>query len=382
MARSFELQTYSWFAFMAGLWSFNVACSETRACPAEPGIICPWAGTGEAGFNGDGLPLRETRLYWPVDVTFVSTGEAYVLDWNNHRVRVTEAGTLRTVIGSDFVGDGPDDLSDLEEPGAPGTEVLLNHPTQMLELPSGGIMLVAWHNHKLRAYDPESGLVVVRCGRGAGFDGDGAVADALLNQPSAARLDEEGHIYILDQRNQRIRKIDELSPQGTITTVVGTGESGFSGDGGDPLLAKVSFPPGSNPPPAGSLAFDEHGRLYFADTLNDRVRRVDFEENIIETVLGDGETETLDNPRDIERGPDGRIYVADEFNNRVLRLDPENLEVDVVAGTGEAGYSGDFGPATEAELNGPTGLAFDEEGSLYIADTKNNRIRVVMGELP
>lgn len=357
------------------------ACAEPDEVAEDcevPGQICTWAGNGLAGFNGDGLPLTESRLYWPVDVLFASTGEAYVLDWNNHRVRVVDDGGFRTVIGTDFVGDGPQDLSDLVYPGAPATEVALNHPTQLLEMSPGHFLLVAWHNHKLRTYDAATGLCHVACGRGAGFEpGDGPIEVARLNQPSAARIGPDGAIYLLDQRNQRIRRIDTLASGGTIQTVVGSGVAGYHGDGGEPLLAQVSFPPGSNPPPAGGLDFDLLGRLYFSDTLNDRVRRVDFAANTIETVLGDGTPQTLDNPRDIERGPDGRMYVADEGNHRIIALEPTSLQAQVVAGTGNAGDLGDYGPAIEAELNRPTGLAFDAAGNLYISDTLNNRIRVV-----
>jgi sugar lactone lactonase YvrE len=350
-----------------------------QPCPNEAGVICPWVGTGSPGFDGDGNTLRESRLYWPVDVTFTSHGP-YVVDWNNHRIRyVHDDETLETVIGTDFLGDGPDDLSDLEKPGAPGTSIHLNHPTQILEMAGGHLLMVSWHNHKLRVWDPDTGLAYVACGRGAGYDGDGPIEDALLNQPQAARYGPDGSLYVLDQRNQRIRRITSLEPGGMIETVVGTGELGFAGDGGSPLDAQVSFPPGSNPPPAGGLDFDEAGRLYFSDTLNNRIRRVDFDADLIDTVIGDGTTVALNNPRDVERGPDGRIYVADELNHRVLALDVDTLDLTVVAGTGKAGDSGDFGPAAQAELNRPSGIAFDGDGNLYISDTYNHRIRLVRG---
>ncbi len=358
---------------------------EARECPATPGVICPWGGTGAPGFDGDGNSLEESRFYWPADVAFTSTG-TYILDWNNHRVRhLTDDGTLETVIGTDFVGDGPADKSDLIQPGADGTSIDLNHPTEVLEMPDGRIILVAWHNHKLRIWDPATGKAYVVCGRGAGPVTEGMTEEPLamakLNQPAAARFGPDGKLYVLDQRNQDIRRIDTLDEAtGMIEVVAGTpGMFGFAGDGGSPLAAMLSFPKGTNPPPAGSLDFDAAGRLYFADTLNNRVRRIDFVADTIETVLGDGTPEALSNPRDIELGPDGRIYVADEFNHRVLALDPETLESEVVAGTGEAGFSGDYGPAADAQLNRPSGLAFDEAGDLYISDSYNHRIRIVRG---
>lgn len=348
-------------------------------CPETKGTICTFIGTGHAGFDGDHLPLYESRLYWPIDMSFTSTG-AYVLDWNNHKVRkILDDQTLETVIGTDFVGDGDPVQGDLVKPGVDALTIDLNHPTELLEMPDHKLLLVSWHNHKLRVWDPATGKAYVMVGRGAGYKGDGegitGADNVLLNQPAAVRYDKNGNLYIIDQRNERIRRIKaDLS---LVETVLGTGEKGFGGDGGDPLLAKVSFPKSSNPPPSGSLDFDADGRLYFADTENNRIRRIDFEANTVDTVLGDGTPAKLANPRDVERGPDGRIYVADMNNHRVLALDPTSLEVEVIAGTGTAGFSGDYGAANLAQLNQPTGIAFDEHGDLYIADMQNNRIRLV-----
>ncbi len=362
------------------------------------GRIQTWAGNGFVGFDGDGRKLLHSGLYQPIDVTVGSNGVAYVLDWNNHRVRKVQTdGTFHTVIGNEILGDGPYDLSDLTAPGAAGTTIQLNHPTDMTEMSDGRFLLTCWHNHKLRIWDPVTGLAYVRVGRGGGFAGDGSAVDAAtrFNQVASSVLANDGSSYSLDQRNQRIRRIDSA---GIITTVVGSAtdgpdadpfpDQGFAGDGGSPLSAQMSQPTGSNPPPGGSVALDSQGRLYFSDTLNHRVRRVDFVLDLIETVVGTGAASfggdggqgtaaSLNNPRDVEFGPDGKLYIADEMNHRVRRFDPATGIVTTVAGNGTAGFSGDDGPATAARLNRPTGIEFDGDGLLYIADQYNHRIRRV-----
>ena len=199
--------------------------TQKSLCSDTPGTICTWAGTGDAGFNGDGHTLLASTLYWPVDLAFTDSNTPYILDWNNHRVsRVTADNTLTTAIGTDFIGDGPYDESDQSLPGAPGGEVHLNHPTHILPLNDGTLLLTSWHNHKLRIYDPHTDRVHIIAGSGPGFAGDGGPArDALLSQPPQTAIAPDGSLYVLDQRNQRVRKIDA---NGVITTVVGTGEPG------------------------------------------------------------------------------------------------------------------------------------------------------------
>lgn len=360
---------------------------EDATCPDSPGTICTWAGTGEAAYDGDGHALLASDFYWPIDLTFTDAGDAYILDWNNHRVRrVTANGTLETVVGTDFVGDGPEDKSDLTPAGADGTAVTLNHPTQLLPLPDGSMLLVSWHNHKLRRYDPATGKVRVTCGGPAGYAGDGGPsAKALLDQPIQAALAKDGALFILDQRNQIIRRI---GADDVVSTVAGTPkQKGYEGDDGPPLKAKMQQPFGTNPQPGGGLAIDGEGRIYFADVLNHRVRRVDLDKDLIETVAGTGEAgyggdggkatdAKLNNPRKLAFGPDGRLYIADERNHRVRALDLKSGLIDTVAGNGAAAFSGDGGPATAAALNRPTGFAF-HDGFLYIADSENHRIRRV-----
>lgn len=380
-------------ALALALLAPQLAC-ETPADPAAcdtPGNICTWAGKGRAAFNGEDQPLSSALFYWPVDIKITRNGDTYILDWNNHKVRrLMPDGTLRTVIGTDFIGDGDWDTKDLIPPGVPGTDINLNHPTQLLEEPGGTLILVSWHNHKLRRYDPKTGLTYVICGREAGFAGDGLPVDdpaVRLNQPSGGTIDADGNVFLLDQRNQRIRMI---TAGGTdVETLAGTGKIGFTGDGGDPMQATFNFPTGPNPQPAGTIALASDGRLYIADTLNHAIRRLDRETHTIDTVAGTGQpgfsgddgpatAAQLHNPRDLEIGPDGRLYIADELNHRVRALDLDTGIITTVVGTGVAEFSGDHGPATEAGLNRPTGIEFDLAGEvMYVADSHNQRIRAV-----
>lgn len=386
-------------------------CSDdsTSPPPDEPGAgdITTWAGTGQAGFDGDGHHRTETEFYWPQDIEFTPDLGVFVADWNNHRIRRLQSdGTFHTVIGRDSDGDGPDAPG-----GVPGTECELNHPTGVFERGNGKLVVVCWHNHKLREWDPATGTIKILVGRGPGCTGDGGnitAPTALINQAPHAVEAGDGSIYINDQRNQCIRKID---PAGVLSTVVSTPQcatdtffptGGFAGDDGPPALAMIAQPTGPNPnPPGGGLALDGQQRLYFADTNNHRIRRVDFVANVITTVAGNGALgadvnadgradgefggdggdpllASLNTPLDIAFGPDGRLYIADTYNNRIRAVDFTANVITTVAGTGVQGYSGDGGPATSARLAWPYGLGFNADGHLFIADTYNNRIRKVL----
>lgn len=382
-----------------------LACSDdSTSPPPQPldpvvvGDITTWAGTGHAGNDGDGHERLETNFYWPMDIEFTPHIGVYVSDWNNHRIRrYGDDGLFHTVIGHGNDGDGPEvgePQSDLVAPYLDGTKCELNHPTQVLERANGKLLVVCWHNHKLREWDPATDKIKVLMGRGAGCAGDGGQFDAalnMLNQPPHAVEASDGSIYINDQRNQCIRKID---PTGVVSTVVGPAPQcnllagSFAGDNGPPSAAHLSQPTGSTPDPGGGLALDAQGRLYISDTLNQRIRRVDFGLDLITTVAGNGTAgfggdggdplqASLHDPRDIAFGPDGRLYVADMNNDRIRAIDFTANVITTVAGSGVRGFSGDRGPATEARLNRPFGIGFDAGGDLYIADTYNQRIRRV-----
>jgi hypothetical protein len=364
----------------------------TAPC-AGPGTICSYAGNGDAAFTGEGEPLLGTSLYWPMDLEFAPDGRAYLLDWQNHRVRRADTdGKLRTVLGTDGIGDGPVPGTGDETvaPGVAGTSINLNHPTDLQFSPDGGTMvLAAWHNHKIRRLDVATGLAQIACGRGPGFAGDGGPeVMALLSMPKGIALAPSGDIFVLDTRNLRVRRLGAAT--GTIETVAGDGTRGATGDGGAPLAAKFSFQlAGDNPEPGGAIALDGAGRLYVADTNNHRIRRIDLASGTVETVAGDGTVggggdggpatqAQLAFPRDIEISPDGRLFIADTENQAIRVVDLDTGIIDRVAGTGQVGDGGDGGPARDATLNRPFGIAFDGSGDLFIADTLNNLIRRVV----
>ncbi|MEW8052519.1 MAG: RHS repeat-associated core domain-containing protein [Candidatus Thiodiazotropha sp.] len=222
-----------------------------------------------------------------------------------------------------------------------------------------------------------SGRRTIVAGTGdRGSSGDGGLAiEAQLHFPSDVELGPNGNIYILDQGNHTVRMVDQ---NGVISTIAGNGEEGFSGDEGSAINASLSLPT--------AILTSNDGTLYIADTGNNRIRRVSVD-GVISTFAGDG-TEgfsgdggdavnaSLNSPRGISIGPNGSFYIADMRNHRVRKIDMQGI-ISTVVGNGEQGYSGDHGPATDAQLYNPTAVAVLNNGSFYIADSTNHRIRFV-----
>jgi sugar lactone lactonase YvrE len=224
-----------------------------------------------------------------------------------------------------------------------------------------------------------SGTITTFAGNGTqGFSGDGGPAtSAGLSYPGGVAVDAAGNLYIADTSNHRVRKV---STSGTITTVAGNGTFGFSGDDGPATNATLSYPT--------EVAVDAVGNLYIADTGNLRVRKVSAS-GTITTVAGNGiygfsgdggpaTNASLVIPRGVAVDAVGNLYIADYGNSRVRKVSSWGT-ITTVAGNGSPGFSGDGGPATSAALGYPRGVAVDAAGNLYIADTDNNRVRKVSG---
>jgi DNA-binding beta-propeller fold protein YncE len=375
---------------LMGVFSSGL-CGCTDECPDQTDVACTFVGTGEAALGDDGLPARQTEIYWAMDLEFAPDGTPYFLDWNNHLVRrVNQDGTVETVIG-DFVGDGAPGNTDFVAPGAPGLTVSLNHPTDLVFDDAGHMILMAWHNHKIRVWDPATGLVTVMCGRGATYAGDGTsdLGMVRFNQPKALVRASDGTLYVLDQRNFIVRRID---PDRTVSTFAGIPPEpgmmpvpGYEGDGGPASLARFRFEAGGNPEPSGGLALDEErGVLYVADGINYRIRAIDLETGIIDTIIGTGESgyagdggpgrsARISHVRDIEVDANGRLYFTDTENHVVRAWDPMADRVETVVGTGIQGRGVEGQLATKTALDRPMGIAFGPDGALYVADTQNSR---------
>jgi hypothetical protein len=337
--------------------------------PSATGIISTVAGTGTSGFSGDGGPATAARLSAPRTMAADAAGNIYIVDTQNHRVRrVGTSGVIATIAGTGTSGYSGD--------GGPATSAQLNNPHGIAVDGAGNVYVADSPNQRIRKIDT-SGRITTVAGTGtSGYNGDGiAATSARLNYPKGVEIGPDGLLYIADANNDRIRRIDA---SGIIATVAGTGSAGFSGDGGAATSAQLNTP--------RNVTFDGTGNLYIADDLNCRVRRVDGAGRIA-TVAGsatcgyggDGGPATsarLGRARDVAVDPAGNLYIADEENHRIRRVTPAGT-MTTFAGTGTSGFSGDGGPADAARIAGPRGVAVDFSGRVLIGDTGNHRIRRV-----
>ena len=366
--------------FLPILLGLLAACGSSDAplsiCQT-PGTICTWAGIDRPGKSGDGELPHEATLYFPMDVAFHTDGTPYIVDWNNHRIRSVSGGVMTTVVGTGVEGDlifGP------------ALDSMIDNPTSVAVDAQGRVAIAAWHNSFVVRYDPESGELERICGDGSRtYVGEGGPAlDATTDLPSGVAFDHEGRLLIVDQANQRIRRIDA---DGVITSIAGDGEPGYGGDGGPATAAQIHNPVGQTALPAGRVVAANDGTLYFADTGNHRVRRVSAD-GTITTLAGTGAPgfsgegsaaadAQLNEPRDVEVDDEGNVYIADASNHCVRVVDPQGVIRTFAGQCGLRGDLGDSGDALEAKLDRPYGLAFDPWGRLFVVDTYNHRIRVV-----
>jgi len=445
-----------------------VACGAWRTdshkvqrIDAATGSITVIAGTEMSGYSGDGGPATSAQLNYPSDVALDNFNRIYIADTSNHRIRKVDGmGNITTIAGIGTPGYSGD--------GGPATSAELYYPTRLafydgylyisdglnskirkVGLQNGIISTV--HNAQGRtlgiAFDnnddlhygvkiscggrvnkiSEQGIVTAIAGNGSlcGWTNPGLATSANFDFPTGITLDDDGNLFIatiseilkIDATsgliqtisrsapviNNRKIELDEngniliittapskllrLNPQtGMITTIAGTNETGFSGDGGPATSAQFDYPE--------AVTIDSAGNIFIADTGNDRIRRIDATTGIITTVAGTGEagfggdngpatSAQLYIPRDVIVDNSDNLYIADFANDRIRRVDATTGIITTYAGSGVRGYSGDDGPAVSADLDRPIGLAMDDEENLFIAQglfTKEHRIRRVDAE--
>jgi hypothetical protein len=341
---------------------------------STPGLISTVAGDGTGGYSGDGGKATSAELYEPYGAAVDAAGNIYIADTINERVRkvTVSTGDISTVAGNGMYGYSGD--------GGPATSAQLDLPTRVALDSAGNIYIADWGNQRIRKVTVSTGDISTVAGNGTpGFSGDGGKAtSAELNDPFDVVVDAAGNIYIADEANNRIRKV--AASTGDISTVAGNGTAGFSGDGGAATSAELHFPRG--------VALDTANNIYIADYDNQRVRKVTVSSGDISTVAGNGTagfsgdggpatSAELNYLLGVAVDSAGNIYIADTSNNRIRKVTVSTGDISTVAGDGTAGYSGDGGPATSAELYDPFGVAVDSAGNVYISDTLNNRIRKV-----
>lgn len=396
-----------------------------RAMPGRAGIEVV-VGTGEMGFSGDGGPATAARLALPEAVVLDGQGNLYVADTFNSRIRrIDPRGRITTVAGTADVGDGgPAEnaelsllgsiavhgdtlyitdtghhriravdllrgrirtVAGLEEPGfsgdgGPAVQARLYRPEFVAADAKGNLYIADTFNNRVRRVDAETGRIATLAGNGeAGYNGDGIPAtSAALFSPEGMAVDRDGHLYIADMGNDRVRRVE--AGTGIITTVAGTGEAGFNGDGRKGPETRLNFPLG--------LEYDAKRHvLLIADLFNHRIRRLDLETGLVTTVAGTGEpgaegdggpatAAQLYNPEGILLAPGGDLYVADHTNHRIRRVDAKSGIISTIAGSGASGFGGDGGPALQATLYSPSRLAL-WRSTLFVTETTNHVVRAV-----
>jgi sugar lactone lactonase YvrE len=331
-----------------------------------PGLTSTIAGTGTAGATGDGAAATSATLNTPSATAVDSQGNVYIADTTNNEIRKVTPGGTITRIAGTGASGSSGD-------GAAATAATLNAPAGIAVDATGDLYIADTGNNKIRMVDAVSGNISTLAGTGtAGYTGDQSTpAVATLNAPTQLAWSQTGTLYVADTGNSAIRAI--APKESLITTVAGSAIAGFDGDGGPGQAAQLQNPKG--------VAVGNSGNVYIADTGNNRIRLLS--KGVITTLagqqgggyIGDGSAAAteLNAPTGMAVDTSGNLYIADTQNQRIRMI--SGGQIITVAGTGTAGATGDTGTSAVATVNAPMGIALDSAGNLYIADTGNNKVR-------
>ncbi|MFE6719138.1 RICIN domain-containing protein [Streptomyces albidoflavus] len=349
-----------------------MSAAQSGATSGEE-FTAPISTVAGKGTTGDGGPAVTAQVGRPIGIAMDRTGALYVADYAGHRVRkITTDGKISTVAGTGSGTHGGD--------GGPAAKAQLKNPCGVAVDREGNLYIADSENYRVRKVTPDGKITTVVGSATSTTSGDGGLATAArLSRPTGVAVDNDGNLYIADNGGHRVRRI---TTDGKISTIAGTGTANFAGDGGPATSAQLRTPYG--------VTVDDEGNLYIADRGNHRIRKVTAADGKISTIAGTGSANfggdggpatsaQLNNPFATVVDSTGALYIADYGNHAVRKITPDGV-ISTVAGTGTGGAEGDNGPATEAQLKNPAGVAVDCVDTLYIADHNNSLVRKVASE--
>lgn len=369
------------FDFTGNMFIADHVNQRIRRVNAATGIIATVAGNRSFGYSGYSVPATDASIFVPRGVAIDAGGNLFIADSGNRRVRRVDAATGIILA---VAGNGSGSITSGDGDFGPALYASLRSPTGVTLFADDRLLFIADRaDHRIRRVDNDSGIITTAAGNGfPGFSGDGGLStSASLNSPWGIAFDAAGNLFIADSENHRIRRVDSLT--GIISTVAGNGVSSFGGDGGPATSANLNFPTG--------VAIDPAGDIFIADRDNHRIRRVDSTTGMISTVVGrsiagsggdcgPASRARLDQPWAVAFDDAGNLFIADLGNQRIRRVSAVTGVISTVAGNGVFDFTGDGGPATSASLADPVGVALDASGNLFIADSGSRRIRRVLLE--
>ena len=331
-----------------------------------------FAGTGKAGYSGDGGAANQAQLDQPFGIVRDKDGALYICDTNNHLIRrVDRNGIISTVAGTAKKGYSGD--------GGLATKAELNEPYEIRFDQQGNMFFVERLNHVVRRVDAQTKIISTIAGTGAaGFSGDGGAAkNAMLNQPHSIQFDAHGDLFICDILNHRIRRV--AMKTGIISTFAGTGEKSATPDG-----AKISGTPLFGP---RAIDFDKQGNLWLALREGNAIYKFDLKKGTIHHVAGTGKkgfsgnggtakNAELSGPKGVSIAPNGDVYFADTESHSIRMIDVRKGTVELIAGTGERGDGAESDPL-KCKLARPHGVFVDRDGSVFIGDSESHQVRVL-----
>ena len=367
-----HIMSSSRIAFPVLISAAFLAAAVNRGAAAAARQISTFAGSGLAGFSGDNGSAGKAQLNNPYGIARGPDGALYLCDMENHRIRrVSGDGTITTVAGTGKRGYSGD--------GGPALQAELNEPYEVRFNKAGDLFFVEMRNHIVRRVDGRTKLISTVAGSGReGFSGDGGQATkAGLRQPHSIQFDGKDDLFICDIGNNRIRKVDLAA--GIISTFAGTGERLPTLDG-----AKFATAPLNGP---RAIDIDKDGNMWLALREGNAIYRFDLKAGTIHHVAGTGQKgftgnggpakqSTLSGPKGISVAPDGKIYFADTESHSIRMIDVRKGTIELVAGTGERG-DGPEGDPLKCKLARPHGIFVDANGSIFIGDSENHRVRVI-----